>query len=278
MGASIAYGYAKKGARVLLIELGPISFYENFFHLGSMGPQPVGLVKNLDIVLLTAESCLKEYVLHYLRVKKIYEIFFENRVMRAFIQAAPAVAELSILGKITSQIRHVGPPMEYDHVVVDAYATGHFLALLRSPAALGEMIHTGPFGVESRKIIEVLLNPQCCDYTLVATPEPLPVQETKELQEALMAEFGIKAQVLVNKVLNIEPTEESVSQLGQITKVEEPSVLQFCTYLNYVRRRQDSALLQLKDLDKNLKYFPWLMNTTEPIKMLELLSERYFHE
>ncbi len=40
--------------------------------------------------------------------------------------------ELAILGKATSHIRHYGPELPHEAVVIDAYATGHFRALHRT--------------------------------------------------------------------------------------------------------------------------------------------------
>ena len=60
--------------------------------------------------------------------------------MRSFVRAAPGLKELAILGKLTSGIRKWGPKFEYENVVVDAYSSGHFLALLNAPKGLGELI------------------------------------------------------------------------------------------------------------------------------------------
>src|ERR1700722_12236379 len=128
--ASIAWAEARKGRKVCLFELGNQSFYESFFQTRGIGYEPSEIVPDVHISLLTAESSLKEYILHFLKVQKLYDVFFQNKVMKAFLNATPALSELAILGKLTSEIRGIFKH-EYDLFVVDCYSTGHALALFR---------------------------------------------------------------------------------------------------------------------------------------------------
>jgi hypothetical protein len=107
--------------------------------------------------------------------------------------------ELAILGKITSGVREWGPPLHFQNIVVDAYATGHFLSLLRAPRGMGELIESGPMGDQSRKIFSVLLDKQVVTYHLVTLPEELPVTEVLELSADLQALVGDPGQLYLNK-------------------------------------------------------------------------------
>src|SRR5271165_3200118 len=124
--AALAWSEAKKGRKVCLVELGHQSFYESLFETRGIGYEPSEIVSDVHISLLNPDSCVKEYVVHFLKVPKLYDIFFQNKVMKAFMNAAPAVSELSILGKLTSEIRGVFAS-EYDVYIVDCYSTGHAL-------------------------------------------------------------------------------------------------------------------------------------------------------
>src|SRR5579871_1944838 len=137
--AALAWSEARKGRKVCLVELGHQSFYESFFETRGIGYEPSEIVSDVHISLYNSENCLKEYVLHFLKIPKLYDVIFQNKVVKAFMNAAPAVAELSILGKLTSEIRGVFK-QEYDLHVVDCYSTGHALALLRAPAGMNALI------------------------------------------------------------------------------------------------------------------------------------------
>lgn len=181
VAATLALQAARAGQKTLLVELGNRSFYGLAFKKNfSATPSPWR--DGVDIALWDGNSCLREYALHLLKSEALYKLFFENAVSRSLIQVAPGLAELAILGKITSgPPRNVGPKLPYDTLIVDAFASGHFLALLRAPLGFAEAVRFGPMGNESRDIAKVLRDPEICRYCFVTLPESLPVQETGEL-------------------------------------------------------------------------------------------------
>ena len=75
---------------------------------------PNRFATNLFVARWAGEDCLKEYLLHLLKLESIVQLFFENRVMKSLIQAAPGLRELALVGKITSGIRGVGPALPFD--------------------------------------------------------------------------------------------------------------------------------------------------------------------
>lgn len=200
--STVALAMATKLAqskKVLLVELGLRSFYSDFLKL-SVSYKPVNYRKNLDIAMWSGTDCLKEYALHLLKLESLYRLFFENRISRALIDVAPALAELAILGKITSGIRKVGPPLEYDVLVIDAYATGHMMALLRAPRGMAEAVRFGPMAEQTATMLATIRNPQICQYLIVTLPEELPAIEADELYRNIREEVGITPTLLCNKV------------------------------------------------------------------------------
>ena len=155
---SLARQLASQGEKTLLAELGEYSYFEYALGLRS-SYDPIQISPNLDFSLWSGENCLREYVRHLVPVRAVADLFFDNKIMRSFVRAAPGLKELALLGKLTSGIRGWGPKFEYENVVVDAYASGHFLALLNAPKGLGELIESGPMGEQSRSIFSVLSNP-----------------------------------------------------------------------------------------------------------------------
>jgi anion-transporting ArsA/GET3 family ATPase len=155
--AAIAWGQARLGRHVCLVELGGQSFYESFFQTRGISYEPSEVIRDVHISIFSPEMCLREYVLHFLKVPKLYDLFFQNKVMKAFISAAPAIAELSILGKLTADIRGI-IKSEYDVFVVDCYSTGHALALLRAPRGLSDTFKSGPLFEQSKDIDEILIH------------------------------------------------------------------------------------------------------------------------
>lgn len=200
--AALAEGLAKKTAPqksafkpILLAEFNDHSFYREY--LGDKS-------NYFDLAQWTGAECLKEYAIHLLKIESLYNLFFGNPISKALIEVSPGLHELAILGRATSFPRKHGPPLKYNHMVFDAFATGHFLTMLRAPRGLAKIIQFGPMGEQTRSIDEWIRNPEFCHIHLVSLPEELPATETVELYQTIEKEFGITAKVYLNKYLNLK--------------------------------------------------------------------------
>jgi anion-transporting ArsA/GET3 family ATPase len=196
--AGLAHHLADKGLRTLLVELGDHSYFEMVYGK-SISFHPTSIMLNLDLAIWSGESCLREFIAHYIPVKTIVNLFFENKIMKSLVKAAPALQELALLGKLTSMPRQIGPTMAYDRIILDGYSSGHFLSLLRVPQAMAETIKFGPMGSQSQSIHDTLINEDICKFIWVTTSEELPAQETCEFTEALKSEFSINTSIYINK-------------------------------------------------------------------------------
>lgn len=234
LAAALALKLSQEGKKTLLVELGDQSFFKDFFGVPQVGFQPTSIRPNLSLALWTGEACLQEYARHFIKVESLAKLFFENAVMRAFINVAPALPELAILGKVTSGPRKHGPPLPFDCVVVDAFATGHFIALLEAPKGMAEAVQFGPMGEQSRSIDAHLRNPEICKYHVVTLPEELPLKEADELISRLKAEFSIAPELILNKMM-----ETSVSE-GELQAVQNEGgdLAKFAEYLESHIQRQ----------------------------------------
>lgn len=231
IAAALALKKSQEGKKVLLVELGDQSFFKDFFDLSVVEFQPTSIRPNLSVALWTGEACLQEYARHFIRVESLAKLFFENAVMKAFINVAPGLPELAVMGKVTSGPRKHGPPLPFDCLVIDAFATGHFLALLKAPKAMADAIQFGPMGEQSRSIDACLRNPDLCHYHVVTLPEELPVKEATELLQRLKAEFSISAELIMNKLIQtsipleaLQEVQSEGSQLGKFAAYIENQV------------------------------------------------------
>jgi hypothetical protein len=228
----LAHYFSNQNQQVLLSELSEHSFFKDYLPLPAISYKPLQWKPNLDVSQWSPEDCLKEYSLHLLKIESLYRLFFENPVSKSLIQVAPGLQELALLGKLTSSPRQHGPPMKYDQIVVDAFATGHFLSLLRAPAALNEAIPFGPMGEQSKSIDTYIRNPDFTHIHIVTTAEELPISESLELHQQLQKEFGLNAKMYLNKISGLKTedltdlTPEARNSLKHILELEEWSRLQ----------------------------------------------------
>lgn len=262
MAAALAWKLANEGQRTLLVELGERSYFRHVFQQ-EIGPHPISIHSHLSVVRWEGEAVLREYIQHFIKIERVVRLFFDNRIMKALVQAAPALKEVALLGKITSGPRRIGPSLPFDDLVIDAFATGHFRAMWRAPIGLSEAIPFGPMGEQSRSITRVMRDPQLTRYHIVMMPEELPVTEGLELARDVQAEMEQKPELILNRWLN------SPLQRAQLEKFRGH---EFAEYVLMQLERQNSLLETVRSRELVCRRLPWVFvpNLPEQVRQLSL--------
>ncbi len=260
IAATLAWNLAAQGRKTLLVELGERSHYRHIFN-NEVGMQPLKVNTHLSVTRWEGETCLREYLQHLLKIERVVKLFFDNKIMQALVQAAPALRELAVLGKVTSGVRKAGPPLNFDEIVVDAYATGHFRALWRAPMGLSEAIPFGPMGEQSRAIIKVLKDPAATRFYVVMVPEDLPVTEGLELARDIQGEMEQTPRLILNRWLECPL---SLAELARFSGHD------FADYLALILERQNSIQENLQTRALPMQILTWLFADTGAEKIRQL--------
>lgn len=202
VAAATALEFARQGKSVLLVELGSRSFYGSFLGL-PVTDVPVLWRDNIQVARWDVEGSLREYITHYLIFKSAANMVLNNTVMQALIGAAPSLSEIAILGKITAPMLNDWYKRDVDVVVVDAYATGQFMTLLRAPRGFAAIAANGSLHRQSRAITKILSDASLCEYRLVTLAEEMPITEACEMAVNIQAETGIQPAIYCNRMLSI---------------------------------------------------------------------------
>lgn len=222
VSAGYAMAQAEKGMRVLLIELGETSFFEGILTKGPVGFEPKEVSQNLFLAHWDGYRCLRDYIHFLVKSEAITNLVYENPFMKTLIDVGPSLSELAIVGKITSGVRQVGPALNYDLIVVDSYATGHMLGLLRAPIGIAEAVKFGPMASQCRDMIRVLRDPLTTGYFIVTLPEELAVTESIELYNDILMEIGVKSSFLCNNIMEIPATSDELEKVISDDVAEGP--------------------------------------------------------
>ena len=267
LAAAIAEKHAQSGSRVLLVELVELSFYREFYNLQQVGYNPQEIQKNLFLAKWTGPECLREYGVHLVKNEKLLNLFFDTPAIRALINVAPALSELAILGKITSGHRKVGPSMDYDYIVIDSFATGHFKALLQGPLGILEAVKLGPMATQRRSILEVLKDPQKTSYNIVTLAEELPFVETKELVQDLKNLIQVEAHLVLNKSMAKNLSLEDC----QITNSNVPNY--FSEYLIEQKLKNSQFKSDYLKIDPQTEELSYVLDTNPQKIVSQLMGE-----
>jgi len=272
VAAALSAFLAAEGKRVLLLEIGRVSSLCRIFRLESVGYDAVAVGERLELARITPAECLREYGLMKLRIKRLFNIVFENPLVKSLINMLPGMEEMLLIGKI-GHLVHLGERASgsrnlYDVVVVDAPPTGQGAGLLALPSTLLNTIKRGPVAREMTRLRELLTDSQATGVVLVTLPEELPVDEALEMyhevQENGLRVCAIVANRTIPSVANRQdrevlttfvqarragrdlsgPYSLASSALGLLTLKEQQDA-----QLQRLARKCDTTLVQLPLLD-----------------------------
>jgi anion-transporting ArsA/GET3 family ATPase len=195
---------ARAGKRTMVAEVAQQERVSRVFRREGLGYSEAELAPNFYGMSIDPERALNEYLGQQVG-GALAGLLFNNRIFEYFAAAAPGVRELATVGKVweLAQLeRRDRRSTPYDLVIVDAPASGHGLALLRSPRTFGDIARVGPIRRRADVIHDFLTDPRRTGVVAVALPQEMPVNETLEFREKLQDEMGMATDaVVVNALL-----------------------------------------------------------------------------
>lgn len=243
--------FAQCGLRTLICEVDDREMMTNAFQVEASKSELRELQDHLYVVSIDTQSALSEYGLLKLKVKALSSLLTENPLTRALISIVPGVADLIALGKAFNHEREVYPHqkdvLKWDRIIVDAPSTGHGLTFLRLPQVIREVVPSGNMRQEADEMWSLLANSKRSCIHVVSTPEELPVQEAKELWQALHSDLGLNPQALWFNQLNLSPfTEIEWTELRKCLEDDQSVAWLF----ELLAGRQSRAIGHLEHLSK----------------------------
>jgi anion-transporting ArsA/GET3 family ATPase len=194
---------ARRGLRTVVAEMSGQARAAETFGVSPPTGEEVQLAEQLHATSVGVDHALEEYL--HQRAGRVGDLLSASRAFHAFTGATPGMRELMTVGKaweLAQDPRRVSGRRPYDLVVVDAYATGHALAALRTPATFAEIARVGPIAHQGRTIDATLRDPTQTAVLAVALPEEMPVTETLALRRRLREALGLElAGAVVNACL-----------------------------------------------------------------------------
>ncbi len=178
--------------------------------------EPEMMTERLFTMVLEGRHALEEYLRLVVPAHAVLRTVFSSRLYQFFVQAAPGLKELMMLGKIYYEVeRKLGDGNHWDLIVVDAPASGQALSLLRMPAAARETFGESVVGKEAGKINRLIRDPKVTAVVIVTTPEPLPIAETLETAAALREMQITPAAVVFNRSRSPQFTSRDLARLKE---------------------------------------------------------------
>jgi anion-transporting ArsA/GET3 family ATPase len=204
VSAALAITLARQNRRVLIAMCNAKDRLSYLLQVPPIGPEIRSISPNIDAVNMEPGLALQEYGMMVLKVRALYRMVFENRLVRGFLRGTPGVDAWAMLGKAQYHVFETlpGGRPRYDTVIIDAPATGHGLELLRVPKVILDVVPPGLMRREAERAWGMLTDPTRAGVLIVTIPEELPANEAVELHTVLRSELDLPvAGLVVNMVL-----------------------------------------------------------------------------
>jgi anion-transporting ArsA/GET3 family ATPase len=240
---AMAENRAETGAKTLWV-----TFEDPSFPLGKTRK----ISKTLEHLNAQAQSAFEEYMhLKLGALGVVAKLFLNNKLIQALSQIAPGLHELVLLGKVWFERNH------YDHVVVDMPSTGYNLAMFHSTANYARLFKGGPIHKDAEAMLGTFSDSKTTAHVIVTLPEEMPLQESLELKEKILALFPRNTPFfVVNR--RIPYTSKNKKDPNSY-----PDPLTY-SLSDYIDRRASLEQENLKILSGNdFTEIPWLENPNE---------------
>jgi arsenite/tail-anchored protein-transporting ATPase len=199
--AALALEAAARGLRPLIVELGHRASMQGVFGSDGIGYEPISLGHGVSAMNMDFQRALVDYLTEHVKVRAISRAIVDNRALRGFFDAAPAVPEIVMLNRLRQLLdqRVDGAPRHHP-ILVDLDATGHALMLLELPSVFDGLIGSGPLRRLLGSLSSMLKDETLTRLHLVTLPGELPAQETIELHAKLVLQRVPLGALVINQV------------------------------------------------------------------------------
>jgi hypothetical protein len=215
---------ARHGLRTIVVEVGDQHRLPLLF--GVPAPAKAGVEVELQERLWSLSIDPDQVLMEWLRRlggRLSARVLTSSSSFQYFVAAAPGAREILSMVKV-AQLAGTGGPSKYDLTILDAPATGHALAMLRSPRTFAAIARVGPIVGQADSVRDLLEDSRRSGYLAVTQASEMAVSETLDLQAGLRRDLGRELHaVVVNGVLPRRFDHEELRQIADVG-IEHPSI------------------------------------------------------
>ncbi len=271
---------ARRGRRTIVAELASQSRVQQSFAHEAEQFREVELAPGLFTISIDPHSAMEEYLT--VKTGALGHVLGSSRMFNALAMATPGLRELLTVGKVWELAqfhRRTRGAQPYDLVIVDAPATGHGVAILRTPRTFAEIARVGPIAHQGRVIAATIADRDFTGVVGVSTPEEMPVNETLWLRDALERDELPLDAVVVNAVYPSRFAPEEIAELdAALTQSESPLgraavKAALSEHARAMVQHEQRARLR-EELDGSLVELPYVFADHIEGPELELLADR----
>ncbi len=199
VATAMAMAAAQQGKRVCLVECADEDQIAPLLGHKSVGHSLTRHNDNLYFINLDQRLNFRDFVVKHLGFEQLFERVFNQAVIKSFVEMIPGLAEITLLGRLYYSAELARDP-QFDLVIFDGFASGHFLSLMRTPDVILSSGLVGPIVRETQKVKDFLTSAHCATI-MVGAPEALVLSEVQDFVPTLLAQSPVALKGLfINRV------------------------------------------------------------------------------
>ncbi len=218
VSSALALEARKLGKKVCLVEFSAHDQIAPLFGAAPIGHQLRELSPGIFVINLNAQDNFRDFVIKHLGFAKLFEKVFTKPIVRSFIQMLPGIAELTLLGRLFYFVE-LDKENNFDLVVFDGFASGHFYSLMKTPDAVIHSGMSGPVIDETQRVRDFLSDKSKVGVALVTVPEELIISEALDFSQRLAKESPASlTTVIANRCWPKVPSDQVLSSELEVSR------------------------------------------------------------
>src|SRR5215471_807345 len=200
---SLAAGlkHAMNGRRVLVISSHPLAELALSVSLEGLAARFPSAAPNLFVLYIDPRDLISDLVDKHFPIAMMRQRIRNSSIFANLVEVSPGLKEFFFLGRMQELVerRHaLAAAPEYEYLIWDAPATGHFLTTLKA-ARNFEVFLSGPLSSAGAQLHRFFSNHENIRLFPVTSLEEMAIAETLELAQAMSGDFSIRCSaVLLN--------------------------------------------------------------------------------
>ncbi len=184
---ALAYRAQALGKKVCLVESSAHDQIAALFGSAPVGHQQRELAPGITVINVNPQDNFRDFVIKHLGFSKLFEKVFTKPIVRSFIQMLPGIAELTLLGRLY-YYSELDKEDNFDLIIFDGFASGHFQSLMKTPDAVMHSGMVGPVIEETKRVRSFIADRDRVGVLLVTVPEELVIAEALDFVDRLQRE------------------------------------------------------------------------------------------
>lgn len=192
VAAALGLELARRGRRTCVFGWSLADPIAPIFDSPPAGIHPHRVADDLYVANYRLDETLELYFARHLRLPRFYRHVIRSAHVRALVDAAPGFAELFFVGHVwwLTSLAATEADLAFEHVIVDAPATGHGASLFDIPGLLASLHTTDLLALETERLTRMMADAKWTGAIAVSLPEELSVDETLELVPRVTERMG----------------------------------------------------------------------------------------